>query len=219
MNNCEAQRKHLEEFSSLYQVASGSVFAIDTGAELMVWRRGWDSAVELEELEKLQLAGQRTTYYPHTTAKLQEVSEMLKQQRSATEEAARLREQYIESADSLSAIAERIDRARATAEYYRRLGAQAIYLLIMEDLAILEARYKDHRHSRQQTMSDSQQQLQLADSLNREIVRELNRLDNVISQDSKTSYSQMLIQRFQSFDLRQELDLLISGNAAAASTS
>ena len=215
---CEERSRHLENYTDLYQVAAATVLSIDTETELQMWQIEWDSIVAMEQEDFLRLSNARMSHYPHTTAKLQDLQILLDEQRNATEEGARLREQYINSAHSLESIAERIDRARATAEYYRRLGAQAIYMLIMEDLAVLEARYKDHRTSRMDLMSDSQEQLLLSDSLSMEIRREISHLDRVISQDTETSYAEMLVERFHDFDLRTELDTLITGRPAVAAT-
>jgi hypothetical protein len=216
---CEDRRLHVLKFTELYQLRASGIRAIDGSSESLVWQREWSSTTNDAVSEAALLPDEKLNYYPSSEARLIELEDKLELQRHTIEEAARLREAYLKSVDGLTRIAERIDEAQMMADYYRRLGAESIYYLIMEDVAILESRYRDYRQNRQSMLNDSQEAMAESEQLNREIVLGLSEIQTLMASDADRSYNELLVERFRGFNLREELDRLIAGEPARAGSA
>jgi hypothetical protein len=179
------------------------------------WRRQWQDLLDRLQRERQLHRQTAPTHYPRTDAKLQELEQLLTKQQAGIENAALKRDMYIKSTGGIYDLAQDISRARGIAEYYRRIGAQSIYLVIMDDLAVLEDEFQqreDEMNRLSSEVHDAQIQAQL-DHL--KLIEQLDALPKLMTEDESLTYEQELARRFRSFNLREELRQLVTGSAPA----
>ena len=171
--------------------------------------------LDLEAREKQLLRQSSPTHYPRTDTKLLELEQQLTKQQQGIEDAALKRDMYIKSSSGILDLAQQIAAARGIAEYYRRMGAQSIYLLFMDDLAVLEDEYQ-RREEEMNRLSTSVSHAQMEAQIKHlQLVDQLGTLSKLMTEDESLTYEQELAQRFRGFDLREELRKLVTGAAPA----
>jgi hypothetical protein len=179
------------------------------------WQRQWRDLLEQMRREKQLLRQTAPTHYPRTDAKLLELEQLLTQQQQGIEDAALMRDMYIKSTSGIYDLAQEIAQVRGFAEYYRRLGSQSIYLVFMDDLAMLEEEYQ-RREDEMNRLAGEVHNAQIQAQLNNlQLIEQLDDLSKLMTEDESLTYEEELAQRFRTFSLREELRKLLTGSAPA----
>jgi hypothetical protein len=147
------------------------------------------------------------------------LEKLLADEQSQIEDAARRRDAYLKAGSGLVDLAREIDRARGTAQFYQRIGAQGIYLLLMEDLAQLEDQYDRQLSERNRLAQAGLYGLDQARLDRDEIMTSLDSIQDALAADEQGTYTQALQARWQKFNLREELKHLVLSQAAPAPRS
>ena len=91
------------------------------------------------------------------------------------------------------------------------MGADGVYLYLMEGLARLEADYDRRRRERNRRTNEIINHLERADRIQRDIFRELGDVVDMMLADEQITYQQQLRARLENFNLRSELQRLLIG--------
>jgi hypothetical protein len=209
--DCLARTDLLRRYTFAMNDHAGTVESIVDPHTRTLWQRQWQDVLDAMQREQQKLRLAAPTHYPKTDAKLLELEHQLTQQQAAIEDAALKRDMYVKSGAGMLDLAQAIANARGIAEYYRRIGAQSIYLVIMDDLAVLEEEYQkreDEMNQRSADVHDAQIQAQL-DHV--QLVSQLDSLAKLMAEDESLTYEQQLARRLRNFNLREELRKLLTG--------
>lgn len=211
--DCLTRANYLRTHTAALARSATRVTYIDDTDSRIEWERTWRDRVRQKDREAQQLRLDEPTHYPKTDLALLALEAQLSEVQAAIEDAARYRDMHNKAGSGLLELAQDIAHAEGVARYYKRIGAEGIYLLIMEDLAMLESRYKDRLRERKRLSDDMNYSLARADRLDRDIRRELDHLDDHLQADEQRTYRQELKDRFGQFNLREELKGLLRGAA------
>jgi hypothetical protein len=169
------------------------------------WQRDWRDLVRQQENERNGLRRDTPEHYPNTDQLLNQLEATLADEKAQVELAATRSQQYVKSEDGLLSIQQSAAEMEAAAQYYKFIGAEGVYLLLMEDLGKLEDRFRQLQLQRKQLHDEAMQAQHQADDDCHTIQRDLPRLPEKLSQDLQTTYVEALMQRFWRFDPWAEL--------------
>jgi hypothetical protein len=169
------------------------------------WEQDWRGLLRQRDNEGSALRPITPAYFPQTDQILLELEKDLSEQGDNIEQAVRSRGAIFQTEDGLQSLADDIRYQQGRAEFYRRRGAQGIYLLLEEGLAQLEDRYQRLIGERNRLVRETEEALAEADKLQRNIERELTHLNSALNQDEQRTYYEELVERYQQFDLRVAL--------------
>ena len=213
--DCLARAQLLRRYGMELNSRAGTIDGIVDPDTRRRWQRQWQDLLEQLRREKQLLRQTAPTHYPRTDAKLLELEQLLTQQQEGIEDAALKRDMYLKSTGGIYDLAQDIAHVRGFAEYYRRLGNQSIYLVFMDDLAMLEDEYQKRVDEMNRLSSSVHSALIQAELDRLQLAEQLDDIPKVMAQDESLTYEQELAQRFRSFNLREELRKLITGSAPA----
>ncbi len=203
--DCQARADVLGRYTGLYGRQANTIQQVENEFDLLQWD------LNLRNLEREHQAARRVlrlvppTHYPHTDTELGVLEDQLDEQLEQITLAGTRQDQYLRAEDGLLSMSQAVAEIESAANYYKRIGAEGIYLLLMEDLAKLEDRFRQLQQHRRQLNSETASALREADSINRDIQRELKHLQDELAQDEQTSYTESLLIRFQHFNPWAEL--------------
>jgi hypothetical protein len=211
--DCEARADVLGRYTGLYARQAATVQQASDSFILEQWERELRDLERQHDVERRLLRSATPTHYPHTDAQLGLLEEQLADQLEQTTLAGTRQDQYLRAEDGLLAMSQAVAEVEAAAYYYERIGAEGIYLMLMEDLAKLEDRFRQLQQHRRQLNTECESALRDADALSRGIQRELKRLPDKLSQDEQTTYTEALYLRFERFNPWAELQASLRRSA------
>jgi hypothetical protein len=174
------------------------------------WQQRWRAQTDSLDREQQRLRQSVPTHYPATDYALGEMDRMLAEQRDLLEEAAMRRDMYNKSSAGILQLAQQLSDAQRTADYYRSIGAQGIYLLIMEDLAVVEEQFHRRETELNRMAGEVNNALGTAALRRDEILAKLDELPQILAEDEKLTYRENLLQRIRQFSLRVQLQRLLA---------
>jgi hypothetical protein len=214
--DCLGRSEYLRRYSVELWRQAELVVSIEDTETRVTWQRAMQITEAEMEREGQGLRPVAPTYYPSTDATLLELDKLLTDEQAQIEDAMRRRDAYIKAGGGLLDLARDIDRARSTAQFYQRIGAQGIYLLLMEDLAQLEAQHDKRLSERNRLAQAGIDALDQARKDKDEILRRLDGLKDALAADEQGTYTQALLTRWQKFNLREEIKHIVLSQATPA---
>lgn len=208
--DCSGRMELLRRYSMEMQRQAELIPQLEDPQSRQQWQRQWQDTLRLMERERQQLRLQPPTHYPTTDAKLQELEALLEHQQENTADAALKRDMFNKSTGGIYDLAQQIAYTRGIAEYYRRIGAQSIYLVIMDDLAILEDQYQRRISEINRLAAAVEAALVQARADTKQMLAQLDTVAERMAADEQLTYEQQLSQRFHAFDCREELRKLLA---------
>jgi len=187
------------------------VLQLDSLEQRREWERNWAAMQRQLAIDSRDLRSQEPLHYPATDGDLVEAEDLLKEQMEKVKEAQWKRDAYIKSANGMFELAQQITNTKLTAAYYKRIGAEGIYLRIQEDLAQLEETYNQRSRDRNRLNREVSDMLTSADRMRRDIKRTLNHLSDKLAEDERLTFRSRLHKHLQEFQLRREFERLITG--------
>jgi len=209
--NCEARADWLHRYADQQLQLANGIYAIDDVDQRLSWERQWHDLIHHRDQERLSFGDEELLHYPTADRLLVELENSLNEQQHEIEEALRKRDNYNKLGNGLSDLAQEIERIRSQAYYYQRIGADGVYLYMMEGLARLEADYDRRRRERNRRTSEVTNHLDRADRIQRDIRRELGDFADLLLVDEQITYHEHLQARLEDFSLRTELERLVTG--------
>ena len=203
--DCESRADVLGRYTGLYARQAASIQQVDDDLAFQQWERELRDTERQYGIDRRLLRPFTPTHYPHTDATLGALEGQLDEQLEQINLAGTRQDQYLRAEDGLIAMSQAVAEVEAAAYYYERIGAEGIYLMLMEDLAKLEDRSRQLQRHRSQLNTECSTALREADTLSRGIQRELKHLPDKLSQDEQTTYLEALYLRFERFNPWAEL--------------
>jgi hypothetical protein len=203
--DCQARADVAARYAVLLQQQGARILQVDSADDMREWEIAW------RELERALASGQKPlrpatpTHFPRTDAQLNEAEQLLETQMDLIETAQVRRGQYNRAQDTLSGMADTVAEVEAAAQYYKRIGAEGVYLLLMDDLAVLEDRFRQQQRYRQQLSRECSDALADAEDASRTAQRIIKHLDDQLAADEQTTYAEALRMRLKGFDPWAEL--------------
>jgi hypothetical protein len=220
LEESEVQRQDCLERSAVlsnYVAQSGhlanQVPLIDSVDERYEWERSWAAMRRQRDIESRGLRPTEPVHYPATDHELLEAEKLLGEQMDEVKEAVWKRDAYIKSASGMFELGQQIANTKLTASYYKRIGAEGIYLRIQEDLARLEDTYNKRNRERNRLDREMSSLLTSADRTRRDVLRILRHLDDQLEVDERQTFKNKLRRHAAEFQLRRELSRFIDGDA------
>jgi hypothetical protein len=203
--DCETRADVAGRYTSLFNQQAGTLLQTEAVMDYQAWDFTWNALQRQYEVEQGLLRTITPTHYPRTDTKLIVLEGLLASQQEQIALAATRHQQYIKAERGLMDLSDTISEVEAAAEYYERIHAEGIYLLLMEDLAKLEDRFSQLMQNRRQLHTEASGALRQADEDSRGILREMKHLPDELTQDEQTTYLEALWLRLERFDPWAEL--------------
>ncbi|MCH7472177.1 hypothetical protein IIA79_04415 [bacterium] len=208
--SCWQLAEHLNEYTTLMGVMAGEVAGIEDIEARREWQGRWRGLMRERNNSAAAIGNPDLHYFPSTSNVLAQAQIWLKEQEAGIERAVRAKDEYIKLWRGLEELSSLIADLEGKAGYYKRMGAEGIYLLLEEELARHEERLLQRLRSGRRLSSEAESNLEQADRLMRDILRELSHLRDKITADEEKTYRQELELRFAQFDIRSEMKQLLN---------
>jgi YesN/AraC family two-component response regulator len=209
--DCLARAAVLSNYVSQSGHLANQVPLIESVDERHEWERSWSAMLRQRSIESQGLRAAEPMHYPSTDDELLEAERLFKDQMDEVKDAVWKRDAYIKSASGMFELGQQIANTKLTANYYKRIGAEGIYLRIQEDLARLEDTYSKRHRERYRLDREMSDLLTAADRKRRDVLRILRHLETQIAADERMTYKNRLRKHAGDFQLRQELEQLVTG--------
>jgi len=215
--DCLNRVAYLRTYSVVVAREAAMIVAIDSVAEKYSWERNWLNIQRRMHQEAAPLRPELPAYYTQTDTALLPLEADLAEMQDLAKEALWSQDAYFKSADGLGELREQINNAKMTASYYKRIGAEGIYLMVQEDLAEMESAYNRRLRERARLANDVDDKISLIDRKSRDILRETSHISSTLAKDESENYRSILAERVAAFNLREELTKLLGSPAQASS--
>lgn len=203
--DCQARADVAARYAVLLQQQGARILQVDSADDMREWEIAWRELERTLASEQKPLRPATPTHFPRTDAQLNEAEQLLNEQIDLIETARGRRGQYNRAQDTLSEMAATVAEVEAAAQYYRRIGAEGVYRLLMDDLDVLEDRFRQQQRYRQQLSRECNDALASAEEASRNAQRIIKHLDDQLSADEQTTYAEALRLRLKNFDPWAEL--------------
>lgn len=215
---CRARSRDLALFAHNLIGQAREVESERTEFDLNQWQRNWRDAVRAKERALAAYAQQPFDHCPATNKLLMYQEQRLGELVNAIAGAARDQQYYIRGEDAMAQIEQDLEVLTWQNNYYRSMpGARGVYFYLQEELARVETRFNAQTREQDRLQRSIASQLKDAERKASELLHDLEQTDQLLAKDGGASYSDDVRSRWQRFDLREQVVMLLqrlSGPAA-----
>jgi hypothetical protein len=207
---CRERRDQLSRSTAVLSRQALRLTNIGDGFELRDWRRDWNAAQHQVDKELPQLASSSLNHYAATATLLRAQEEKLDKLVKSTNKAGQDMDYYLRGQEVLLRLADDINQTRFQARFYRMLpNGRGIYLLLQEQLAMLENRYEAQDREQSRLADSMRATLGQIDKESRDIQHALERVADRMAEDQKLTYAESIRLRYQQFSVQKALASVI----------
>jgi hypothetical protein len=181
-----------------------------TEFDLNQWQRNWRDTVRAKERAFKSYTQQRFDHCPATNRLLAAQEQRLQDLTSSVSSVARDQQYYIRGEDALAQIEQDIEVLTWQNNYYRSMpGGRGVYFYLQEELARVETRFDAQRREQDRLQSSVATQLRDTERTASQLLRDLEQTDQLLAQDGSASYVDDVRLRWEHFDLRKQVVMLL----------
>lgn len=178
---------------------------------MLQWRRDWQVLRRGIERDIAAFDNAPLGYCPATSGMLLEQRATLSRLMDKAESGARDQEYLLRSEQLLSQMAEEQNMLRWYSRQYQQMpGGRGIYLNLQDELAKQETRYQSQHRERSRLRQAVSEQLAAAEQDERVLQAALSRSSILLAQDASQTYLEDMRERWQRFDLKDEIAALLT---------
>ncbi|MCC7477566.1 hypothetical protein IT575_03825 [bacterium] len=214
----QAWEAHIGDYVRQAGLQARDIDSFDDPYDRVRWEQAWRRTEDLRRSEEGRLGKLALGHFPQTQEGLERALAAAGLQRRSITEAARLKESYLATAESLWKMQQDIDILEDNLRYWQFHQQIGIYLNLQEHLARLESAYRQRRSARNELNRNIAAALHEAEKQAREALGELRQLSAARQQDEALTYRAHLARRFKEFNLRTELQAMLGVSPAQAKT-
>lgn len=184
--------------------------------ELRRWRQEWLGLTRAIERDLPALEAPTLAYCPAAGGMLLDQQAALADIQQQTESAVRDQEYLLRSEQVLLEMAEEQSLLGWYSRQYQYMpGGRGIYLNLQDELAKQETRYQQQSRERSRLQDAIWTQLTAAEQAERQLQEALERTPELLAIDAQQTYEGEMQARWERFDLREELTLLLTRLASS----